>query len=226
MAQTTATLVNNIRLLLRDARLNDLAIGTFQLRRLIENRVFYAADRLGTGETRTSAAIAITGGSYEFNLSLSPISIVDVLFDATATPLIKVTEQDIDQWRRGGGTVTPAQPLYYAPIYRAADVWKIQVHPPGTGTLTVISRLLPGGLADDDTTSIAFDDGVLRGIEQLVASDAIPLMIAAKAAERGLSAEIGQKWERLGDAALDAAWPRLNQGLLRDFVVVRMGGRR
>jgi len=54
MAQTTATLVNNIRLLLRDARLNDLAIGTFQLRRLIENRVFYAADRLGTGETRAA----------------------------------------------------------------------------------------------------------------------------------------------------------------------------
>lgn len=228
MPQLSSVVENNIRLLLRDARLNDTAIGSFQLKRLIENRLFYCADRFGTGEVRTSAAIAITANAYEFALGVSPASVIEVLFDAFAWPLTKVTEEDIDSLRAGvpsGSFPSSARPLYYALVYRGADVWRIQVHPPASGTLTLVARLMPGLLGDAGAVSIDFDEGVLRGLEQLAAADAIDCIVPDKAAERGLSQGTALRFERLGEAALDAAWPRVNQGRLRDYVQVRMGAR-
>jgi hypothetical protein len=236
----SATVENNVRILLRDIELNNLAVGSFALKRALENAMHYVAQAAGMGETRTTGYVTLVASTHEYTLpptgSVQFQWIQRFIRDFDNFPLDKVTEDDILQWRRGTGTPSRGHPRCAAWSYGTGSAWTLRVYPEPDGAaaaykLSAIFTQVPTSLGDDGTVTIPFDEPLLRGLEQLVAARCALGMRKSEREERGISDAEVQGWQRGGgevgfrspNDAVSQAWGRIHQGKLRDRVLVRMG---
>jgi len=243
MGQAASVVENNVRLLIRDFELNNLAVNTWTLKRHLENAMHYAAQAAGMGETRTTGYVTLSTNTHEYTLpptgSLQFQWIQRFVRDYDNFPLVKVTEDDILHWRRGTGTPSRGHPQFASWIAMQAgpaNNVKLRVYPEPDAAaaafgLTAIFTQVPDTIAENAGTTIPFDEALLRGLEQIVAARCALGMREDERQERGISDGEIQGWQRGGGEvgfrsphdALSQAWGRLHSGKLRDRVVVRMG---
>lgn len=224
MSETLAACRQNVRLMLDDLKLGDVAIGSLRLDDIIYRESMLIAGQLYGGVTVSAGAISVSAGTDDYSLGASSQhnSLADPIWDATGQPLVKVTMDDMDVLRRGASVPT-GTPTYYA-LWEddSTNVMTIRLapRPVASGTLTLRRSVLPSAFTSDSST-IGMSDLALRGLEWRCAASAVASVGDDALAKLGIKPQIVGYWNGKADDALKAEQARLGLAKRQATVVRR-----
>lgn len=198
----------------------DFAISSRRIREFIEQALqTWAAPKLASATTRTSAAISISaagGYSYNFSPSGNHQCVIEVILDSIHMPLQKLSPQDISNLRLGQTPAKSTYPQFYAleEIETDPNTFKILLAPDpnASDTLSVVTSAVPVALVFDDVGSpneIPFILPMQIGLAQRVAGVCMAAMDDEELSKRKLGRSYGDFLLTQADDSLNKEVQRL-----------------
>lgn len=224
MAQSVSVLEARVRAMLRDVKRGDYAVPSFQLWELMESRLKTSMVPL-VAETRTADYVTLAANTRSYALPPSGVGqlayLREFLHQPDLRPLVKVLPKLIDEWQANasGSYVGTGPPSYFALRANADQTWTLFVDPipkVSGGKLTAVFCAVPTSFAEDPATVVGLGESGLTSLVYLTASDCIAVMGKESLAKLGLDDKAAGRFQALGDAALEAEFPRVHQGKIQD----------
>lgn len=173
MGQSVATVVSNVRTLLRDRSLSDALFGSFEIRYHVVAEAERLFQEIGIGPAWEDGVVSIIPDTYEYTITASGGLVEQVMawrLHSRNWPIQRITNEELEAMRRGP-SVSKSFPQYVAVFEDSSQnlklrFWPIPVEADSVDWLR--SRAPVWASPDPSATVIPLSDPALRVLEMKV----------------------------------------------------------
>jgi len=173
MGQSVATVVGNVRTLLRDRSLSDALFNSFEIRYHVMAEAERLFQEIGIGPSWETGVVSLVPDAYEYTLTVSAGLVEKVIawrLQSRNWPIQRITNEELEAMRRGP-SVSRSFPQYVAVFEDSSQSLKLRFWPIPSEADSVDwlrSRAPVWATPDPSATVIPLSDPALRVLEMKV----------------------------------------------------------